>query len=391
MTRILPFSIGCALLIACLGCTPALSDTEAPDDGETRAIMGRLLESVRILVPRSVGEGRLDDPQAKEEILGAAASLEGDAAFLAEHAKSLGGGAVFLGRSLDRGAQEIRANIEHGRYERAQYLIRRMVQSCVGCHARLPAENDSPRAEDFVSGDTLRSLPAEQRATLQVATRRFDDALSTLEVLLLDPSVHPALLLGPLEDYMTISVRVKGDYQRPAVFLQKFAARKDVWKQLRAEAEAWSKALPELEQRSVGPPRLDTARSLIEEAQRMSFFRGERSGLANEIAASAVLHRYLTEENHAPRDVAEAYYLLGVTESRIERDYWVTPADYFLELAIRGAPAEPFAEKAYGLLEEQLLLSYEGSSVESLPELHTRRLGQLRKLIDDAGAAARSG
>ena len=63
--------------------------------------------------------------------------------------------------------------------------------------------------------------------------------------------------------------------------------------------------------------------------------------------AAAVLHGCIGSNPGPGRELAEAYYLLGITEARIGRNYWVTPAPFLLETAIRQAPQEPFARIAF--------------------------------------------
>jgi hypothetical protein len=80
--------------------------------------------------------------------------------------------------------------------------------------------------------------------------------------------------------------------------------------------------------------------------------------------------------------VAEAYYLLGLVESRIGRDAWVSPSAAFLESAIRTAPHSPSAEPAYALLEEAAILGYGGGDGIPLPPEVGGRLAELRGLMD---------
>jgi hypothetical protein len=69
----------------------------------------------------------------------------------------------------------------------------------------------------------------------------------------------------------------------------------------------------------------------------------------------------------------------------IGRNYWVTQGPLFLETAIRLAPGGPFAPDAFAMLEEQLLMSYEGSEYEELPEGEVAYLQELRVLMQQAG------
>ena len=74
--------------------------------------------------------------------------------------------------------------------------------------------------------------------------------------------------------------------------------------------------------------------------------------------------------------------VLGICETHLGEDYWVSQADLYFETAIRLAPKEPFAEEAYVLLEEQTLIAYTGNSGEALPPGVAEHLETLRKLID---------
>jgi hypothetical protein len=234
-------------------------------------------------------------------------------------------------------------------------------------------------AAGFLDDEVLAKLPLEEKAALQMATRRFDDALVTLERRI-GQYDHPALMLGALTDYLVVALRVKGDYQRPIPVLRRFAARNDLWTTLRLDVEYWIESLPRLGQLARGEPDLGVARELVGEARGLDPFPGSHRSVAHFVTASAILERFI--ETHRQRDAltAEAYYLLGVTEAWIGRNYWVTPAPFLLETAIRTAPQERFAEQAFALLERQTLAEYEGAD-DDIPEEDRQRLDELRALI----------
>jgi hypothetical protein len=98
------------------------------------------------------------------------------------------------------------------------------------------------------------------------------------------------------------------------------------------------------------------------------------------VLASSVLHRFL-ESHPRTEDVARAYYLLGLVEFQIGRDFWIAQGEMFLETAIRLAPDSPIAVDAYALLEQEILLGYTGSSGLHLPDDERERLADLRALI----------
>jgi tetratricopeptide (TPR) repeat protein len=358
----------------------------------TRAIMLEIVEAMRVALPASSSPMGFREPARRDQVAASLAALAQHAAFLEEHARDQEEPERFLARDLARDARDTAREYAEGHYDRAAFLLHEITENCVVCHTRLPSEADSPLAERLLDARSLAALPPEGRATLQIATRRFDEALATLESLLVDPAVHPALLMGPITDYLVLTLRVKRDFQRPVPTLERFAARPDLWTRLRMEVEGWIAALPGLQQRSRGKPELATARALIDEARQMSLYPDDRTPLAHLVVASSILQRYIDTHRPADRKLAEAYYLLGVTEARIGRNYWVTPAPYLLQQAIRLAPSAPFAIDAYALLERELLMSYEGSDWEELPDDETQRLEELRELMaGGSGAGAGSG
>jgi hypothetical protein len=284
----------------------------------------------------------------------------------------------FLARSVARDARDVRRAWREGHLPRTAFLLRQITEDCVVCHTRLPSD-DSPVAQGFFEAGQLEGLPEEPRASLQMATRRFDEALATLESLL-GSSEHPALLIGPLTDYLVVSIRVKQDFERPVPTLRGFAERHDVWPELRGDVETWLAALPELADRAGGPPSLEIGRALFEEGLALGAEPEAKRGLAHFVAASSMLQRFL-RTNPPPEALGEAYYLLGMIEARIGRNYWVTPAPFFLEEAIRLAPNQPFAADAFARLERELLAAYEGAEREELPPEEAARLQELRGLV----------
>ena len=376
--------IAAALLggLALGACEGSQEPAPQPPAEASRSIMNEIYDQIRAALLASASADGLRHPENRKEVATALAALARNASALEDHARVEDGPMEFLARSVARDARDVQREYTNGHFDRAAFLLRQITENCVVCHTRLESRDDSVLAAGFVDRSTLDSLPLEPKATLQIATRRFDEALATLEDLLESPAVHAAILLGPITDYLIVCIRVKGDFERPVPTLERFAARPDLWTRLRMEVGGWIAALPELRKRARGKPDLATARALVEEAQQMSLYPDDRTPLVHLIVASSLLERYIDEHRSPGRDLAEAYYLLGVTEARIGRNYWVTPAPYLLEQAIRLAPKEPFATDAYALLERETLMSYEGSDWEDLPEEDAQRLRELRRLIE---------
>jgi hypothetical protein len=342
--------------------------------------MGEIFGAMRELLPLSVQSKELANPARRADITESIATLSRNSGMLEAHVGGEDAQMRFLARSITADTRELQRAYQEERFERAAFLLRNLTENCVVCHTRLSSEKDSPVTQGFIDEADFDGLELEPRATLQIATRQFDAALDTLERLL-DSSISPVTMLGPITDYLVVSIRVKRDYERPIATLERFAERPDLWTQLRVEVETWVEALPALRKRAAGDPDVAVARSLLTEAQGMVDFPADRRWLAHLIVASDILERYIDSHPAPDPRLAEAYYLLGIIEARIGRNYWVTPAPFLLETSIRMSNGESFAADAFALLEQELLMSYEGSDFEEIPADERAVLDELEALL----------
>jgi hypothetical protein len=371
-----------ALMLAAVlwaGC----EDSAPPADKETRAVMREIFGGIRVLLPASADRESFGDPAHRAEILAALELLSRNAVLLEEHAQTKDRQMRFLARSVSRDASDAQQSYADHRYERSAYVLRQIAENCVVCHTRLPDLEDSPVAAGFLDEGAMQTLPLEPRATLQIATRRFEEALDSLAALLIDPATHPAMMMGPLTDYLVVSIRVKGDFDGPEAMLREFGQRSDLWPSLRRDVGHWIESIPEL-RRKADQPSVASARAIIEEADANDEHGDGQSGLMHLVVASGILERFIDSHQDPDGNLGEAFYLLGTLEARIGRNYWVTPAPFLLEESIRLAPGGPFADDALGILESEIHAVYEGSDVEVLPADDAQRLHELRELIDRA-------
>jgi hypothetical protein len=378
MRRWLEVGLVVAMLMGAATATRAtVSDRE-----QTRALMRRIFGSMQVLLPLSADPVRFADPARATAIRGALASLATNADALAEHAGSRNIDAKDLGSALSHDAREAVRFYDLGRMDGATFFLQQTTAHCVACHSRLPHPGDSPISADFLRDASLAKLPPLERARLLIATRRFDEALATYERVFADPSVHPIDMLSGWIDYLVVSLRAKQDFVRPVPVLERFAKRPDLWGNLRHEVRAWTTSVRALAPSVHETPSLHAARALLAQASERTRVPDDRSALVSHIAASGVLHRFLAAHPGQTAETGETYYLLGLSELHVNRDYWVSQADFFLESAIRTAPKQPFARDAYALLEQNTLFSYTGSSGVNLSDDVQRHLAELRKLID---------
>jgi len=369
-------ALALGVILAC-GEDPAEREAES-----TRAMMREIFQSIRIALPASIDAAHFRNPENRAQISAALDALARNTAELEKHYAKSDAQLGFLARSIERDAIEAKVAFDHERYKRSAFVLRQIVENCVVCHTRLPADRNSGVAEGFVDEGDLASLPPKSRATLQIATRQFDGALDSLEEVLTDPLTHPAVMLGPLTDYLVVAIRVTGNYERAIRTLEKFSTRDDLWPSLREDVDDWIDALPALQRRAANASTVADARAIIDEGEALDEYGDGQGSLLHFIVASSVLERYIAAHPKRSAELGEAFYLRGILETRIGRNYWVTTAPFFLEESIRIAPGEPFAEDALVLLERELFAAYEGSDIEELPEPERAHLDELRALID---------
>ncbi|MGH2901049.1 MAG: hypothetical protein ACRDMZ_20405, partial [Solirubrobacteraceae bacterium] len=341
---------------------------------------------LRQILPMAVDERAFADPKNRAAVHDALLALSHDATALDDHTGGFDPGARYLARSLGRELRQSLQRFDQGNYEAARYSLLETTNTCMTCHSRLPSAKDSQVSKGFLDNAELAALPILDRAQLQVATRRFDEALGSFESALADPSLEPIVLFRPLLDYLTVCVRVKGDVKRPIPVLEKFAARADVWTQLRLDVQRWVRDLERLTQRELDSDSIAEAKTLVERARGEAAYPSDRGGLVEYLAASRILTRLVAVHREASPDIAEAYYLLGAVEARIGPDFWTSPADFYLEVAVRMAPGSEAGRRAYALLEEETLLGFTGSGGEHLPDEDRARLKALKALVDGAAA-----
>jgi len=386
--RIFASLLSLITLVAFLGATPVTA-SDWTEKEATRETMRVIFDNLRFLLRIDASGENLDSPRLRQEVLLALRELDDQSAILASHGFYEDSGGMFLSSVLERYSLLLLRAYEHGETEQLREFLYGMTDICIACHTRLPSAQDSPVAKQFVDSSVVASLPQRKRMRIQMATRRFEDALSTMEALIesTDPAT-PANLEDVLRAYLIINIRVKGDMDRPIPMLELVAERADessVWGQ---DVHMWIKSLQELRDLPVIGSPLESAREIVAAADSANF-PSERSALVEYIAASSLLHRYLESKPSDPLNASEAHYLLGLAEFRIRRNEWLPHAELYLEVAIVLAPGARWARPAYDLLEEKVQQTY-GQSISGPPPEVVERLKELKQEIDGSQPATAS-
>ena len=212
--------------------------------------------------------------------------------------------------------------------------------------------------------------------------------MTTYERLFASPAESPADLdlSGDLASYLEICIRVENDLTRASRTISRLAGRPDLSKSLHIKLTSWIASLRVLRERPIQAGSLETARGLLREAEQVASDWFDSRALVYYLAASIELHRFVASERELGVEVAEAYYLLGLIESRIGHSAWLSQAEVLLEAAIRTAPGAPFAPKAYALLQEILVSGHTGSMGSEIPSEIRELLDELRVLLEEEAA-----
>jgi tetratricopeptide (TPR) repeat protein len=346
----------------------------------TRETMGEIFEAMSVLLPLSLDGDRFEDPTNEATIRTALERLDLGSAQIERHGSSGDVSFSHLARSLSIDARDIRLRYAAGHKREARYLVQTLVETCVACHSRLPAAS-APRSEAFAKSAADLQLSLDERAKLAYATRQFDVAEGLYEELLRSPTPAGDIDLGGhLDDYLELEVRVRREYEKPARALEAFSRRSDLYPALKTDLAHWIQALRGLAARKAEAPSLAAARQLVQHGEDAEFVN-ERTELVEHLEASGILHRLL-DTGISGSDRAEAYYLLGLIETRIGRSYWMSQAEAYLETAIRLAPGQPVAQRACDLLDDYLTAGYSGSGGTFLPPDIADKLELLRGIAE---------
>ena len=255
---------GCAFVIGAIALAGVPLQGVSDDRAEVQEAMRSIFSNLRVVLPLAVDPASFRDPLHLGEIERAMEGIERQAASLETHGESLDPGRLAIGRSLDREAHRALESYRRREFPRAEFALREMANACVACHAQRQSPDDAAISSSFFKREELAGLEPLERAKLQIATRQFDEALETFESVFRSGETLPALLLGPLTDYLRVCVRVKRDYARAGATLERFAERKDLWDKLRADVQTWVADLRTLQSRGVQIGDVARARELIQ-------------------------------------------------------------------------------------------------------------------------------
>ncbi|MCP3986713.1 MAG: hypothetical protein GY723_20195 [bacterium] len=353
-----------------------------PEPPETRATMAEIVAAFQVALPLSLSSEAFSAPENRSALDRALAQLSRSAGSLEAHGRGRDAGFAHMSHALSRDAAEIEWRLEQGRSEEARFLLGELVNDCVACHSRLPSSAASDLGRSLYDSVDTSALARSERVRLEIATRQFDRALTSLENMIADPIASPSQLDlgGFLSDYLRVSIRVRADLARPRLTLDQWQHRAELPAYLDHLVTGWVNALGTLRVDAEPGSELEEARSVATQAEAIRRFPADRATLVHDLVVSSLLNRALARQALREEDSAEAYYLLGLAELRVAHSYWLAAPEAYLEAAIRAAPGSEFAHQAYLVLEEETIAGYTGSGGNQLPPAVASWLDELRAL-----------
>jgi hypothetical protein len=381
-TRPRPMALAPCLVLLTLCLSGQVMAEDSAPRGSVQTTMHEFFQALTSVFPWSLDAQQFQAPEHRQHIQAALQTLVQHAEQLETHGQDVPQSFGFLRRSLARSAHDAAERYAEGQYQQTRFLLQGLTENCFACHSRLPNLQPFALGQRFLAATNVTSLSVPQRLKLEVATRQFDAALTTCEALLRSPDIRAAdiWLMGVFEDYLKIIIRVRNDFPRAMTVLAQFLERPDVPVVLRDQLLSWINALRDLQSHGPLDAALSRARTLIETGQRRNRFPADHQGFVYFVVASSLLHRFLATQPTPTSALAEAYYLLGITETYISRTSWLSEAPFFLETAIRLDPKSSVATQAYDVLNTYILTEYTGSLGTRVPSDVQEHLEELRRL-----------
>lgn len=381
---IAPMMIVCTVCLV-LYLSPVASSPQESDYNATQATMRGIFITLMTVYKYSLVPEEFEDPSNNAQIQGTLQALVANASELERHGGGLNPSFGYMRRSLAKDANDALNRFNQGQYMGSRFVISRITENCVTCHTKLPTRGEFDVGAQFLEEIKPKKLQPADRVTIELAARQFDAALKTYEQMFADPEMTPEdlALLGAFEGYLRVCIGAMNDTKRPIQTFSAYVQREDVPAPQKKLTGGWIKALEATDLTSAEGQELPAARALLEKAEANRKHPSDRSRLVDYVVVTTLLHRYIESGPENNVDIAEAYYLMGVAESRITRSYWISETDFLLEQAIRKAPKSPVAKQAYDFLAEYTISGHlETSAREVSPELKAN-MEELRALIEN--------
>lgn len=366
--------------------------TDARRRPEVRETAQKIYSTLSRVLPLSLDEDKFRDPKQYAVIRKDLKSLVDLSTQFAAHGGNMDAGFKFVSNSLEEDFERALRSFERKQFNQSAFLLKNATENCATCHAQMVAGSDYAAGKGLFQELAKQKLDPQIKARLFVATRQFEEALKTYEGFLTDTKTDMAELLNfdLIPDYLSLCIRVKGDYARPRPVLEKVLKTHALPSFARSNLRDWIADLDAVPGKKLPSEPIAAARQLINEGRLRSDYAFSQRGLVPYLTASRILNEYIGGAAASnQQEMAEAYFLLGSIESLTTRSRWIAQGDYYLENAIRLAPNTVVAAEAFALLEENTLYRYSGADggggVATEGDEGSELLKELRPLAEKKG------
>lgn len=318
--------------------------------------MHRIYDAMAFLLPFSLRESQETTADDRELIANKLDVLNNASQTLVAHFAHADAESRLTAQSLSELSDEIDVAFREDWPQYAYFHLVELIEHCVACHTRLPADSRVIFGEKMFARINLQQLDTTDKVSLYVATRRFDAALELLEHAMLDgenPAVE-VLYRGQLQRYLQIALSTEPDGARINAFFHRFLMRTDVPWFLQTRIKLWQQKLTHYAPLFSGVPDLEQARALLANVSVNDTYPGDGNYAIEDLLAARLLRQCLRmSPEMAPQEAAAIYFdLARITLRTREPEPSVPELEMLLVAAIEAAPAGPWAKPAYAMLEE---------------------------------------
>ena len=337
-----------------------------------RETMLDLAQSLSTLLKASATPISRTNNQTRAEVDTALDTVDVHANALARHLER--DDTAFLAAALTRHVRLLRVGIQDDNSEAFELALDRTIGTCVSCHARTTSRSTAALTQALVPQEIEDALPTARRARVQMATRRFDTALKTLQQSL--PNLRGEALANATADYLDLAVRV---LSRPGHAEATLETLTGTGSPIEPYLPAWRESIAVWAASPQREPSLGTAREALERARASGDIN---RGRIDYLRAANEAQQWLEQGSGGDLDSAEANLILGTAEFAIATSAWLPLPELYLEQAIRLAPASPTARDALGILQQALSMRF---GEVPLPLEVDAYLNELRRLATTGG------
>jgi hypothetical protein len=356
------------------------------------ASMKALAATISDLLPLVASRSKFTDPKYRETIERDTNSLKQLAHSIADMPGTGDPGAKVVQEYFSEDISRALEAYQSGQTEYARHVLKDTTNYCIQCHTYSEANKTGAKINLDPASSDMSPL---EKAEFYAATRQNDRALEAYMQGLSDKS---AVEKNPFEwevaarTALAIAVSRDMSPKKTAKLVDQIAKNPQIPKATVPVVRAWKTSVREWLKSKKTPndpaKKLETARSLVQTAQKRQEFPLDHSQDILYFRASTLLHDALKEKSLAKDQRAQALFWSGVAaEATRDMNFWTLHETYY-EQCIRLVPETPQAKECFAKLKESVILGYSGSAGTNLPASQVKRLDTLGAIADGASGAS---